>query len=159
MRKLLLALPIAALVTLPVAADAQMTAGPTLAWHADADFGVGVTVGGDADFLTEGAGWLGDFIWFFPPGDGVTYFEINAHATFDFATSSTSVFPFLLAGPHLARTSVDGGGSSTKLGMNVGAGIDFNADRFRPSVGARFEIGGGKGFVVFATLPFQGGGS
>ena len=87
----------------------------------------------------------------------MTYFEINAHATFDFATTSTSVFPFLLAGPHLARTSVDGGGSSTKLGVNVGAGIDFAFDRFRPSVGGRFEIGGGKGFVVFATLPFSGG--
>ena len=157
MRRLPFGVTLAALVALPLSADAQMTAGPTLAWHDDADFGVGVTVGGDADFVAEGAGWLGDFIWFFPPGDGVTYFEINAHATFDFATSSTSVFPFLLAGPQLARSSVDGGGSSTKFGVNVGAGIDFNLDRFRPSVGARFEVGGGEGFVVFGTLPFSGG--
>ena len=57
------------------------------------------------------------------------------------------------------RPSTEGPSAATSdLGVNLGGGIAFDAGSFRPLVGARFEVNGGDGFVVFATLPFEVGG-
>jgi hypothetical protein len=142
-------------------AGAQVSVGPTLAWHDDADFGIGATVAADLDQVAEHLGLMGEFLIFFP--DVVDYWEINGNLTYAFPTENTSVQPFALAGLNLARTSVEvvglGDASSTDLHLNLGGGIVFDAGSFRPRAGGRFVIGDGSALVVFITLPFGVGGS
>jgi hypothetical protein len=158
MRKLVTVLGAAALLSfVPVAAQAQVLIGPTLAFHDDFDFGIGATVGFDLPSIAEGAGFMGDFIYFFP--DGFDYFEFNLNGTYDFPIEDSTVMPFVLAGLNIGRVSVDIGGlgsaSNTDVALNLGGGVAFDAGSFRPKVGGRFAFGDGTGFVVFATLPFD----
>lgn len=158
MRKLVTVLGAAALFSfVPMAAQAQVLIGPTLAWHDDVDFGIGATVLIDLPSIAEGAGFMGDFIYFFP--DGFDYFEFNLNGTYDFPLEDSTVLPFVLGGLNIGRVSVDvpgfGSGSETDVALNLGGGIAFDAGSFRPKVGGRFAFGDGTGFVVFATLPFD----
>ncbi|MDH3271433.1 MAG: hypothetical protein OEN56_08890 [Gemmatimonadota bacterium] len=161
MRKLASGLAVAALVIAPAAVSAQVQIGPTLAFHDDFDFGIGATFGAQAPQLGEGIGFMADLIIFFPSTDGVDYFEINGNVTYDFPLENSTVLPFALGGLNIARASVDAGTlgsvSNTEIGLNLGGGIVFDAGSFRPAVGGRFEVNGGEGFVLFATLPFQVG--
>lgn len=162
MKKLMIGFGAAAFFALaPVGIEAQVQLGPTIALHDDFDFGIGATVSFQAPAIGEGIGFMGDFIVFFPDVDGVDYLEFNANLTYDFLIENSSIVPFALGGLNVARISVDAGPlgseSETELGVNLGGGIVFDAGSFRPAVGGRFEVNGGEGFVVFATLPFQVG--
>ena len=88
-----------------------------------------------------------------------SFFEINGNVTYDFRLEGSAVQPFALLGLNVARASVDAGSlgdeSNTEIGLNVGGGVAFNVGSLRPSLGGRFEISGGEGFVVFFTLPFE----
>jgi len=170
MRKLSIALAATAFMMFaPQGVAAQITIGPTLALHDDADFGIGGTIGAMLPSLGEGIGFMGDVIIFFP-GDASlpvvgtvsqNYLEVNANITYDFPLENSTLVPFALGGLNIARASVDvsgaGGGSNTDVGLNLGGGITFDAGNFRPSVAGRFEVSGGEGFVVFVTLPFAVG--
>lgn len=163
MRKTVLGFALAA--TFAVAAPSiqaqPFQIGPTLAYHDDADFGIGATVGTQLPSLGQGIGFMGDFLIFFPDEDGVDYFELNGNVTYDFPLVNSTVVPFVLAGLNLGRVSVDRVGNDsneTELGLNLGGGVVFDLASFRPAVGGRFEIEGGEGFVIFATLPFSVGG-
>jgi hypothetical protein len=164
MRKIVLGLAAAALLAaIPRGVDAQVQIGPTLAFHDDFDFGIGATVSAQAPGLGEGIGFMADFIVFFPDTDGYDYFEINGNVTYSFPLAESTVLPFALGGLNIARASYDAGtlgdGSNTEIGLNLGGGIVFDAGSFRPAIGGRFEVNGGEGFVLFATLPFEVGGS
>jgi len=152
----------AALVVAAPSVEAQsVQVGPTLAFHDDFDFGIGATVGAQLPSLGQGIGFMGDFLIFFPDEDGIDYFEFNGNLTYDFPLANSTAVPFVLAGLNLGRVSVDVLGldtSNTELGLNLGGGIVFDLASFRPAVGGRFEIEGGEGFVIFATLPFSVGG-
>jgi len=159
MRKLRTLLGAAALLAItPLAARAQVLLGPTLAWHDDADIGIGATVGFELPDVATGVGFLGDFIIFFP--DGFDYFELNGNVTYDFPLAESTVLPFALAGLNIAHSSVDtafGDVSDTDVGLNIGGGIAFDAGSFRPKAGGRFRLGDGTAFVLFITLPFRMG--
>ena len=149
---------IATLALAPSMVQAQTTLGPTLAMHDDGDLAIGATLGAPMASLGEGIGLMADFLIFFP--DAGSYFEVNANLTYDFPLENSTVVPFVLAGVNIGHASVDTGVtgvgtvSDTDAGLNVGGGIAFDAGNFRPSVAGRFRLGGGTGFVVFATLPF-----
>lgn len=149
-----------ALVAVPATAQAQVTLGPTLAYHDDADLGIGATVGLPLTALHEQINFLGDLVIFFP--EGFDYFEVNANLTYDIPVENASVLPFVLGGLNIARASVDLGpgldGSDTQMGLNLGGGIKFDAGPVRPTVGLRLELDGGDGFVFFGTIPFVLGG-
>lgn len=163
MRKHVLGLGILAVVAIaPAAAEAQATLGPTIAWHDDRDVGIGATFGVPVVALDPGIRFIGDFIFFFPGDDGLAdhdYWEINGNLTYDFPLEESTAVPFVLAGLNIAHRSLtflDGRDrSDTDVGLNVGGGITFDAGTFRPSLGGRFELGGGEGFVFFVTLPFE----
>jgi hypothetical protein len=146
----------AVLTFVPGAVHGQATLGPTLAYHDDADFGIGATLGIDASSLGAGVGFVGDFIVFFPEG-AVDYLEFNANLTYDFPLQQSTVVPFALAGLNIARASL-GDVSNTEVGLNLGGGVEFSAGRFRPTAGLRVEIEGGDAFVFFISLPFALGG-
>jgi hypothetical protein len=131
-----------------------VTLGPTLAYHDDADFGIGAALGLPLDSFGEGVGFLADFIWFFP--EFVDYWELNGNVTYDLPLEDSTIVPFVLGGLNIAHASVTGA-SNTELGLNLGGGIEFDAGTFRPSVGLRVELSGGEGFVFFGTLPFAMG--
>lgn len=159
LRTLLGAAALAAMT--PLSAQAQALFGPTLAWHDDANLGIGATIGVELPEISEGVGFMGDFIYFFP--DGYDYFELNANATYDFPLAESTVLPFALAGLNIGRVSVDvptlGTATDTEVHLNLGGGIAFDAGTFRPKVGGRFILGDGTAFVLFATLPFRMGAS
>ncbi|MDZ7781219.1 MAG: hypothetical protein U5R14_14990 [Gemmatimonadota bacterium] len=158
MTKTLRALAIAAaLLAVPAFAQAQATLGPTVAYHDDADFGVGVALGLPLSGLDEQIEFLGDFLIFFPDTPGLDFFEINGNLTYDFPIEDADVLPFALAGLNIARFSGDMF-SNTEMGLNVGGGIKFDAGSLRPTVGLRLELEGGEGFVFFGTVPFTMGG-
>ena len=150
------ALAAVAVFAAPRAAQAQVTLGPTAAFHGDFDFGIGATVAAPLDALGEGFGLLADFLYFFPEGN-LDYLELNGNVTYDLPLEDSPVMPFVLGGLNIARASVEAFGvsaSNTEIGLNVGGGIEFDAGSFRPTVGARFELSGGEGFVIWGTLPF-----
>lgn len=160
MRKLFSVIAAAAILAVPGQADAQVSLGPTVAWHDEADFGIGVMADIPLPALAPGAGILADLTFFFPDQEDVNFLEINGNLKWEFPGSGEMpVVPFALGGINWARTSVDDTDfSDSEVGLNLGGGIRFNAGNFRPIVGIRVEIDGGEGFVIFGTLPFSLGG-
>lgn len=155
----------AAFILIPARGDAQVAVGPTLAFHDDADFGVGAMITAPTPSLGEGLGLMGDFTLFFPDGD-VDYWEINANVTWDIPVEDRPVAPFVLGGLNLANISVDipdsalgADDSNTELGLNIGGGLRFPAGNLEPLVGIRAELSGGEGVVIFGALPFAFGGA
>lgn len=145
----------------PAQAQAQLRVGPTVAFHDDFDFGVGAMVGFGLPALGDGVNFLGDFTYFFPDVDNFDYLELNGNIAADIPIEGSAVAPFVLGGLNVARVSVDnptlGDASNTELGLNLGGGIRFAAGALEPMVGARVELSGGEGFVLFASLPFNVG--
>ena len=143
-------------------ASAQVSAGPTLAFHNDFDFGIGALVEVAVPQLHEDVGFVGDLTFFFPDPDGLDVWEANGILTWDLPLETTSVSVFGLGGLHLARLSYEADigfgsadGSDIELGLNLGGGVRFQAAGFRPLVGLRAELSGAEGFAIFAALPFQ----
>jgi hypothetical protein len=182
MKRLLGTLVLAGAVTFGTASDAQaqFTFGPGVAYHDDADLGIGVWFASPLPSLHEQVSLTGSFIYFFPDGDrdlvggnsfDVSYWELNPGLAYSFPTES-SITPFVAAGLNIARWSVDvdgplddfidlGYSSGTDIGLNVGGGIrTMLGDSFTGVAAGRLELGGGDGFVIEAGLGFpMGGGS
>jgi opacity protein-like surface antigen len=155
------------LLAVPTAASAQLQAGPYLAYHDDADLGIGGFLVVPLYELHENLSFVGDFGFYFP-GDGgydgvdVDYWEANADALFSFPLENQSFTPWALAGINIAHGSVSLGrgpmegerGSDTEIGLNLGGGVTFGTGSMRPMVGAKFELDGGEGAVIFGGLSF-----
>ena len=174
MRRLTLFLAtLTALVTLPSHASSQLQAGPYLAYHDDADLGIGAFVGIPMPALHENISFVGDFGIFFPGNAGhdqvdVNYWEINGDLIYRFPMPDLSFTPWALGGLNIAHGSVgvtlgelgDVSGSNTDIGLNVGGGVTFGSGSMQPFAGVKFELGGGEGAVIFGGLSFAvGGGS
>ena len=157
-------------------AQAQFTFGPGVAYHDDADLGVGVWFATPMASIHEQVSLWGSFIYFFPDGGtsigsssvDVSYFEVNGGLSYAFVTEG-AIVPFVSAGLNVARYSVDYSGpiddlfdigaSSTDIGLSVGGGIRTSlGDSMTGVAGARLELGGGEGFVIEAGIGFPMGG-
>ena len=172
MRRILLALAtVTALVAVPSHAWGQYQIGPYAAFHDDADFGIGAFVGIPLSTIHEDLSFVGDFGFFFP-GDGDheevdgDYWEANADALFRFPIPDLSFTPWVIGGLNIAHCSGDLGHgeaghdsySDTEIGLNLGGGVTFGTGPMAPFAGAKFELGGGEGAVIFAGLSFAVGG-
>jgi hypothetical protein len=147
----------------PGVAQAQLTAGPILAYHTDAEaIGAGAFLTIPMASLAEGISIVPNFVWYFP--DGYDYFEVNGDVMYAFPVAADApVAPFAFAGLNWSRTSVDLGGtfgsvSNSDVGLNLGGGVNFNAGSVNPFAGAKFTIQDGTGFVIFGGLSFAVGG-
>lgn len=152
----------------PSLSQAQVTLGPAIAYHDDFDLGLGAALSMPMPSIGDGIGLVVDFLYFFPSlpagtpaGVDVDYLELNGNLTYDFPLQESTVVPYVLGGLNIANGSfgisvggLSASGSSTEIGLNLGGGIKFNLGTFRPSVGAKFEVSGGEGFVIFGSLPF-----
>ncbi len=151
MKKLLLAVALVGTLVAPSVARAQTIVGPALFYHDSADFGVGGYVSIPLAQLHENLALTTSFGYFFP--DVGDYWELNGDVIYRFPVSSdVPVLPFALAGLNIARS-----GSNTDASLNLGGGVVFPSDSFRPVVGAKFELRGGSPFVLFGGLGFTVG--
>ena len=164
MRKLVSSLALMGLLAAPVAVSGQTTLGPFLAFHDDWDFGVGAYAVFPAPELHENLAFSGSFGYFFPDqraGADLNYWELNADAILRIPTEATGVRFFLLGGINIARWSVDAAGgdgpSDTDAGLNLGAGVSFPQESMTPTVGAKLQIEGGDGFMIFGGIGFPVG--
>ena len=161
MKRLLCTMALVGMLVAPGVVQAQLTAGPILAYHtAAAAIGAGAFLPIPVPTPAAGFPIVPNFVWFFP--DGFDYFEVNGDVMYSFPVSADApVAPFAFAGLNVARTSVSVGtfsASSTDIGLNLGGGINFNAGSVNPFAGAKFEIQDGTGFVIFGGLGFAVGG-
>jgi hypothetical protein len=94
---------------------------------------------------------------FFPDNNN-NYFELNGNIAYGFSIEgNNSLFPYVGSGLSLAHASGGGPGgdnSDTDLGLNLLAGTAFDAERLRPFIEARFEVGGGEQLVITAGVLF-----
>ena len=172
MRRIMLALAtVTVLVALPSQASAQYQVGPYLAFHDDADLGIGAFVGIPMPAIHEDLSFVGDFGFFFPgngdhEGADHDYWEANADALFRFPIPDLSFTPWAIAGLNIAHFSgyhrhgespLDDSYSDTEIGLNLGGGVTFGEGPMAPFVGAKFELGGGEGAVIFGGLSFTVG--
>jgi hypothetical protein len=94
----------------------------------------------------------GAFDYFFP-GNSLTYWEINAGATYDVKLGGvTGVTPYVGGGLNYAHTSASSGGysvSASRTGLNVLGGGRFKLGaKLNAFAEARFELGGGDALAV-----------
>ena len=117
----------------------------------------------NGDFDETGIGALGEFkvmekgaispqLIFYFPGNDVTLFELNGN--FDYYFYDQDVIEFYgLAGLNFTRVSWDddngNDGSESELGLNIGAGINFDlGKKVAPFAEMRFTIGEYDQFVL-----------
>jgi hypothetical protein len=157
MKKLLCTVALVGMLVAPGAAQAQLQAGPFLAYTDDAEaFGVGGFIAIPLPQLNPNISLVPDFIWFFP--DNIDLFEINGDLMYSFPVSADSpVLPFAFGGLNIARASA-GGVSNTEVGINLGGGVNFVTGSLNPFAGAKIELEGGESFVIFGGLSFMLGG-
>ena len=172
MRSLTLALAtMALLVVLPSEAWGQFKIGPYLAYHDDADLGIGGFVNIPLEDIEENLSAAADFGWFFPDDGGmnefdVDYWELNGNLLYRFPLETTTLVPWALGGINIAHGSVarDHGefgeysGNDTEIGLNLGGGVTFGTGPMAPFAGVKFELSGGEGAVIFGGLSFTVGG-
>ena len=160
MKKLLCAVALAGMLVARGAAQAQMQAGPFLAYHDDLEaIGVGGFVGIPLPQLAPGFAIVPNAVIFFPD-DPLSFLEINGDLMYTFPVSEDSpVAPFAFGGLNWARSSIDFGGtlgsvSDSDIGLNLGGGVNFNAGSLNPFAGAKFEIHDNTGLVIFGGVSF-----
>jgi hypothetical protein len=159
MKKLLLGLAVVGTLAVPGLASAQVVAGPSVAFHEDADFGIGAFVNFPLEQFHESLEMTVSFGYFFPDspaGVDRSYWEINGDVIYNFTVAADApASPFVLGGLNIARAS--NATANTDIGLNVGGGVVFPSASFEPSVGVKIEIGGSDPFVLFAGLGFPVG--
>jgi hypothetical protein len=140
--------------------------GASLAWHDDADFGIGAWVSSPVDAISENVAGALEFLWFFPDdgtGVDVTYWELNGNLYHDIPVDSDVVAPYAGLGLNIAHGSVsyrdilgnEFDRSDTDVGLNLAGGAAFTGGSIEPFAEFRIELGGGEGFVftIGAALP------
>lgn len=152
MRKLLGAVALVGMLTMPSGAEAQ-TLGAVGAYYDDLEaFGLGAYVAIPIPQVYEGLSFNPNFVFFFP--DGGDYWELNGDVVLSFPLEDDSpIIPFALSGISIGRTSA-GSFSDTDIGLNLGGGVAFPLESVRPVAGAKFEIRDNTGFVIFGGVGF-----
>ena len=121
--------------------------------------------------LNENLALTGDFGVFFPSdgaqgGKDRDYWELNANMLYRFPMEDLTFTPWAMAGLNIANgsggndddESPGGSDNDTEIGLNVGGGVTFGTGAMKPFAGAKIELGGGEGAVVFGGLSFEVGG-
>ena len=157
-------------VALPSEVFGQFQVGPYLAYHDEADLGIGGFVAIPLPTIDENLSIVTDFGLFFPADHGsevvdVDYWELNANGLYRFPLEDMAFTPWALGGINIAHGSVARGGgpgdhssNDTDIGLNLGGGVTFGSGPMVPFAGIKFELAGGDGAVIFGGLTFTVGG-
>jgi hypothetical protein len=170
MRRFVLTLVAATiLLALPTQTQAQLQAGPYVAFHDDQDLGFGAFIGVPFSSVDEDLFFTSDLGIFFPDDGGSRhdrdYLELNADLLYRIPAPDLEFTPWVKGGLNLARCSYsldsEGPGrdshTDTELGLNIGGGVTFGSGSTRPFVGVKFELGGGEGGVLYGGVTFRVG--
>lgn len=76
--------------------------------------------------LGESLGVIPSFSYYFP-GSGITAYSIDVNLTYGIADLGDGMPLYILAGLDRSTVSVDGFGSNSEIGLNVGAGLDVTS--------------------------------
>lgn len=152
MRRLLLVGCLAGLFFAPTTLSAQWSLGGQFSWGDDFDFAFGGRVIWDWPF-EPGAFATGSFDLFFPKAD-VDYWEVNINIGQPIPIKSDTFKPYAGAGLNWAHISA-GGTSDNRFGLNLLAGLRYMLPSVAPFGELRWELGGGKQFVITAGVMFN----
>ena len=157
MRKKIILAALVAAATIPSGARAQAPAptrfGAQLSFGNDIDFGLGARARVPIYQFLPGFALEGAFDYFFP-GNGLTYWELNANADYTILLRNASAEPYLGGGINLAHASANSA-SDTNVGLNVLLGTRFGRSRrFNPFIEAREELRSGGKLVLTAGILF-----
>lgn len=136
-------------------AMAGILIGPEVAYNDDAHLGIGIGLEFDLLSIDPNLSYMGDLVFFFP--DDFDYFEFNANLAYDLPLEDASVTPFVLSGLNVGRVSGEGESdfSDTEVGLNLGAGVKFDAGSVTPRVTGRFNLFSSESFTLTFFLPFR----
>jgi outer membrane immunogenic protein len=97
------------------------------------------------------------FIYWFPK-DPISWWEFNANANYYFTTAGSADF-YGLAGINLFGYNVEGGDGESEVGLNLGAGVNFNIGKnWEPFTELKFVIGDADQLGLFFGAKFKLGG-
>ena len=97
------------------------------------------------------------FIYWFPK-DPLSWWEFNANANYYFTTAGSADF-YGLAGINLFGFNVEGGDGESEVGLNLGAGVNFNIGKnWEPFTELKFVIGDADQLGLFFGAKFKLGG-
>ena len=97
------------------------------------------------------------FIYWFPK-DPLSWWEFNANANYYFTTAGSADF-YGLAGINLFGYNVEGGDGESEVGLNLGAGVNFNIGKnWEPFTELKFVIGDADQLGLFFGAKFKLGG-
>lgn len=175
MNKLLCSVALVGLLSVPVAAAAQVHISPHAAFAEDVDLGIGAAVAFPIEAIHENVEGMASFTLHFPGEDSgfggggfgsvdVGYWEVNALLRYLIPVEGSTVVPYVAAGLGLGNFSVDvegfGGidipGAGTQIGLKAGGGARFPTGSLNPFAELylglgdipTFELRGGVAFAV-----------
>lgn len=124
-----------------------------------ADFGDvdEVAIGGLGEFKVANKFTLSPQLLLYFPDNDYNFFEVNFNGNYYFFSQEVVSF-YGLGGLNLARFSYDGPGgdyNDTELGLNLGAGINFEIGKVVPFSELRFTIGDYDQLVLSGGLKFN----
>jgi len=156
---------LALLCFLPAPVRAQSSLGAMVAWHDGYDLGLGASAEVDLPSWHPSVSALFEGLIFFPEdgrGADLGYMEFNGGLLYRVDLAGGALSAFALGGVNLARfsftqsiddpTDLDFNVADTEIGLNLGGGVTFRGPALEPTVGARLEVEGGEGLVLFGAL-------
>jgi outer membrane immunogenic protein len=94
------------------------------------------------------------FIYWFPE-DPISWWEFNANVNYYFTTAGSADF-YGLAGINLFGYNVDGADGESEVGLNLGAGANFNIGKnWEPFTELKFVIGDADQLGLFFGAKFK----
>lgn len=149
----------AVLLSLPVAANAQVGLAPQLSLADDADLGLGARVALRLPTVAP-LEVTGAFDFFFPDEDNLDYWELNANVNYLLTVAESLFLPYVGGGLNIARFKVDtpsGSFSDSEIGLNLLGGVRYMGTAAAPYAEVRVEVDGGDQVVFTAGLMFNVG--
>lgn len=180
MRKLTFASLVAGLVVsssvATTEAQAQTRFGPEIVFANDLELGIGFRIMTDIDAFSDDEDSIlqqlrgtGDFVYYLDPFSGCdncSAFEANANGSIPIDLGEADVYAG--AGLNITRISFDTGvdlpgfafdASSTRFGLNVLGGLNFDLGSFGAFAEAGLTLGGGEQFSIKSGIMLGGGGN
>lgn len=137
-----------------VFAQNKLQLGAGIAYGADIE-NIGLQVGATYE-ITENIRGAADFLYYFTDVEGFTAWEFNINGHYMFI-SEANMNVYGLAGLNYAKSKFDVGpfsGSTSDIGLNIGAGAEFGLG-FGSFYGElKYELGGFEQLVIGAGIRF-----
>lgn len=152
-------------------AQAQATIGAGIAYGTEIE-SVGATVNAQF-FISDQLALSPEFVYYFPKGSTgdfkIKWYEFNANANYYFSTEGTAKFyglgglnfsivsiPSFNLGDLFGETASVGSTSATKIGLNIGGGVDFKLEgNITPFAQIKYTLSSFDQLAIVAGVRFK----